>query len=757
MRRLSVYFTLAALALTAGAAKSDAQGIYAEILPRPRPPTTQPPGPAQSRLILERHQIKADVRDGLASYRIDQTFRNPSDATIEGIYLFPIPRDAIARGILLTIDGKEVAGEVLNVEQARGIYREIVRKMRDPALLEFVDNGLLRASIFPIAPRAEVKVALEFAAQAERIGAVESLALPLRFAAEAGAQVLVDVGLQTSAPLTTIYSPSHAVDIARDGQRKARITFEGKTQQRGDFLLYYASDEGDLGMSLLCHRLPAKDGHFVLVLSPRAEVRADQASPRDLVFVLDRSGSMAGAKWEQAIAALKYGLSTLNPQDRFALLSFATDVRAYKPGLVAASREEIAGATAHLGELRPAGGTNISGSIDQALALLDTQDGRLRMVAYLTDGLPTIGEVQPERILAAAAERKSDARVFAFGIGFDVNTFLLDRLAEDHRGRSAYIADGESLELRVSSFFAKVAEPVLIDPKLTITGIEIHDVYPPRLPDLYAGDAMIVTGRYRGTGNHAITLSGRHGQGERTFVTEASFADANADNKALPSVWAARKVGYLLNEIRLHGADKELVDAVIDVGREYGIVTPYTAGLVVEEGMQLGLSADLPATRGLSDGRWAPAPAAAAEVRRDLEALGYTAGGGPAGPASPGGARAGAPGDKQKSVGREAVAESKALYELADALSTDKDAFIATRGELKVERLQASGRQLVRIGSAVVDLAFKPAMKEGAVDIQTFSEAWFALLDADPSLRELLSLGEEILFVKDGKAWRIHP
>ena len=747
MRRIATLTLITALAAVGTTPQLPAQGIYADRIHRPIRPTPTPPTVPQSRLVLEKHAIKADVRDGLASYRIDQTFRNPSSAQIEGVYLFPIPKDAIARGIHLTINGKEMAGEVLDADQARGIYREIVRKMRDPALLEFVDQGLLRASIFPIAPRAEVKVALEFATRTESLGDVHSLALPLRFAADAGAAIVVDVSLATSAPITTLYSPSHDVDIARDGDRKARISFEGSAKggadRKGDFLLYYASSKSELGMSLLCQRMPAQDGHFVLVLSPRHDVERDKAAPRDLVFVLDRSGSMAGDKWNQAKAALEYGLGTLNPQDRFALISFATDVRAYKPGLVQANEEEIAGATAHLKQLRPAGGTNISSSIEQALGQLGDEDGRLRMVAFLTDGLPTIGEIKPEAILNSASAKKSDARIFAFGIGYDVNTFLLDRMSQDHKGTSAYITEGESLELRVSSFFAKVAEPVLVDPKLTFKGVTVHDVYPPKLPDLFAGESLVVTGRYQGDGHHAIVLSGTRAQGEHSYTTEATFAKEESGNSALPPVWASRKIGYLLNQIRLHGSNKELVDSVIALGKEYGIVTPYTAGLVVEEGMELGVASNISQRADeFRQFRLASADApASSRARREMDSLGYLAGDAE---------------ESKKRVGRAAVMKSREIALLAESVAFDADAAVA-QGGFQVKRKAVGERRLVVLPDAVIDLAYQPTMKDTMIEIETYSDAWFDLLAGDPSLRAVLSLGENVLFVKDGKAYWVHP
>ncbi|MFH0944276.1 MAG: VIT domain-containing protein, partial [Planctomycetota bacterium] len=457
---------------------ASAQGIYIDHRPRP----IDRPVPQDQCLELVRHAVRATVHGNLAEFEILQRFRNQSDRTIEGTYLFPIPRNAVATGLTLSIGGKQVEGEVLEAGKAKGIYVEIVRRLRDPALLEYVNDGLLRASIFPIEARSLVEIGIRFAAPVERVGDLFSLRLPLKFAAQWNAEVTVDVRLESELPLSTIYSPSHDVDLVRDGDRKARMTYEGRNSD--DFLLYFARSESDVGLSLLTHRLPAKDGTFALLISPKLDAAPGQRQPRDVIFVLDRSGSMAGDKWTQAVGALSFGLRSLEPEDRFALVSFATDVRCYKQGLVRASREEVRGAIAHLEDLRPAGGTNIGDSLQTALAMLDPDPARLEVIPFLTDGLPTIGQVEPDRILKQVREANGrGARLFCFGVGYDVNPLLLDRLAADNGGAADYVTEGENLELRVSAFFDRTRHPVLTNPELTFHGVEVFDIDPVKLPD----------------------------------------------------------------------------------------------------------------------------------------------------------------------------------------------------------------------------------------------------------------------------------
>lgn len=748
--------TAIALALALGCAGSaSAQGIYADIAPRPDREQRHRAG----RIDLTRQKITGRVQDAAAEFKVEQVFHNSSPAAVEGTFLFPVPRGVVARGLSLTIDGKVVAGEILDRDTAGGVYRDIVRKLKDPALLEYVDQGLLRASIFPIGPNADVRIEIAFAAPAERSGDLWSVRLPTRCAAEAQADLTIDLAVETARPLTTVYSPMAGVDVQRDGDRKARVSYEGRPKARSDFQLYFASSDGELGMSVLTHRVTGQEGTFLLVLNPRSG-DGGKTQPRDLVFVLDRSGSMAGEKWTQAVKALQYGLNTLHPDDRFGLVSFATDVRRYKSELVTATPDEIAGAKAHLEQLTPAGGTNIASALHDSLTQFDSASARLKMVAFLTDGLPTIGEVDPSKILQAAqSDNAAHARVFAFGLGYDVNTFLLDRLATDQNGASDYVEPEVDLEVPISAFFAKVREPALVDPVLSVTGAEILDVYPQKLPDLFQGASLLVAGRYKGAAERCtFTVKGRRGGGEQVASLETALPAEDRKCDFLPSLWAARKVGFLMNEIRLQGSNKELVDAVIALGKEYGIVTPYTSGLVVEEGMRAGRSLGLlPATaapRGDGGERLDLAEDAARESLKQLgESKGQpgpTSGGGPVGPTTGGGGGNAAPTQRKA-----AVLLAKKLKDLGDADSASDDAF-QLDGK-RAERLRVSGRKLLRVGDTVIDGAYEESMKDGLRRIVAFSDEYFALLDEHPDLAPLFALGDEILFVLDGKAILIQP
>ncbi|MFG0320371.1 MAG: VIT domain-containing protein, partial [Planctomycetota bacterium JB042] len=702
--------TLALVALAAAVLAAPpvaAQGLYQ----RPADGATGGPPP---RLALESHVVRAEVEEHVATYRVEQTFRNRTDGTIEATYLFPLPREAAATGLTLRIAGRDVAGEVLDAETARRTYRDIVRRVKDPALLEYAGERLLRASIFPIGPRAEVKVAFEFTAPARRVGGLSSLVLPLRFAAGSGARVTVDVALSSRRSITTIYSPSHPVDVSRDGARRARVSYEGAPQRPRDLRLYFAAADGDAPtVSLLAHRRDGEDGTFALMIAPPTSASDAPSVPRDVVFVLDRSGSMAGEKWEQATAALSHGLRTLGPADRFSLVSFATDVRRFRDGLRCADAETVRAATSHLEALRPAGGTNVDEAVAAALGAFDGGEGRLRMVAFLTDGLPTVGTTEVPEILRRAGEANATgARVFSFGVGHDVNTVLLDRLARDHAGSTDYIEAGENLEHRVSAFFEKVQAPYLTGTRIDYGGVEVYDVDPPALPDLFRGDSLLVTGRYLGQGMTAIRGTGSRAGEKVEVVSDASWPRTNTDLSFVPSLWASRHVGTLLQEIRLNGARKELVDEVVRLGREFGVVTPYTSGLVVEEGMRLGRAAGLPVAEAPSPGSAPPEPAewSARRALRDLDA--------------------GEGDDEAKAVGAAAFRKAKELRRLRDSAVAGPRQ-VEARGA-SLERLEAAGRVVFRIDGALVDRDLTADLVAAARVVETYSDEYFALLDAHP-------------------------
>lgn len=698
-----------------------AQVILPDIPPRPSPPPTVPHGA----LILKEQRITGRIEATHAKWRVSERLQNPASHAIEAVYLRPIPKGAVARGLALIVDGKRMNGEILDAEKAAAVYREIVARMKDPALLEHVGDGLLRASVFPIPAQGCVEVEIDLEGQPEDLGCgILEFALPQKHVVDAGAIARFDLELIAERRIDTIYSPTHDAAITRESSNRARIRYEGAALAR-EFRLYFSADSEPGGLRVLTHRAQGEDGHFLLIHEPDTTANSEVA-PRDVVFVIDRSGSMAGEKWTQATKALRFGIDTLRDGDRFAIVSFATDVRVHPGALTLASDDTRRAAKAHLDSLSPQGGTNISEALATSLPLFDSPSDRLPCLAFVTDGLPTVGETDVGRIVETASKANArSVRVFAFGVGYDVHTLLLDQLAAETRADSTYVAPNQDLELPLSAFFAKIAHPALTAPELSIRGdgIEAWALEPQRLPDLFVGDALRIAGRYRGAGPATFVLSGTRG-GKLVAIEKTVDLPASENRNAfLPGSWAARRIGNLLQQIRRNGAPPELVDEVSRLGREHGIVTPYTAGLVVEDSARQDVAAGEPKSEAPS------APASA-----DLSARGSGFASAPA-------------------VGEAAVERSRELKKLASG-----DAGRLATAAAKDSRVRVlGGYTMEKRSSTWVDRRFEETMRPGMKEIVAFSTDYFALLSSHPDLAEALALGADLILVVDGKAIRILP
>jgi Ca-activated chloride channel family protein len=392
--------------------------------------------------------------------------------------------------------------------------------------------------------------------------------------------------LDSPKPLKTIYSPSHAVEIKRDGPHRATASYEaGDVRPDTDFALYFAPENDEVGLNLLTCKTGDGDGYFLLLASPGVETKSAKVASKDVAFVLDTSGSMAGKKLEQAKKALQFCVENLNSSDRFEIMRFSTDVEPLFGQLTEATQQNRERAHNFVKDLKAIGGTAIDDALRQVLASRPANDDRPFMIVFLTDGEPTVGETDEDTVVARVKkENEGRTRVFCFGIGADVNTHLLDKIAEETRAAAQYVLPEEDLELKVSSFFSKITEPVLANPALRVTGgVRISKMYPDPLPDLFKGGQLIVVGRYTGEGAGAVEIEGAVNGQSRKFAHDVKFSADAPETEFIPRLWATRRVGYLLDEIRLHGENAELRDEVTELARHYGIVTPCTAYLIIED------------------------------------------------------------------------------------------------------------------------------------------------------------------------------
>ncbi|HEM48847.1 MAG TPA: VWA domain-containing protein, partial [Caldithrix sp.] len=522
---------------------------------------------------------------------LEQTFANPSRFRLEGEYLFAIPDEANVNDFYLYIDGKKTKGRVLDAGQADKIYTDIVRSMRDPALLEFVGHGLFKARIFPIEANSERKIELSYNQVIRNDADMYRFTLPIRQCGQGSiSQYHMKIELKADRELANIYSPSHQVQINRKDARHVTITMEqNNIESTKDLIIYYSLAENEINANLFTFRPRTdKDGYFLFYASPKYQIDQKKIISKDFIFVIDVSGSMQGEKIEQAREALKFCINGLNKEDRFEIITFSSSVNNFQKALKKAGQDEIENARYFINNLDANGGTNINEAMLTALRLKTERNERPTNIVFLTDGLPTEGEQDINSILANIKNAGNDfIRIFSFGVGYDVNTFLLDKISSDSHGSANYVKPGENIEREISTLFAKISSPVLTDPQIDFANANVYDVYPQKLPDIFQGQSVIVVGRYRNPGNTTIVLSGKQGNITRKFEYNMEFKRRDSDNDFVDNIWANRKVSHLLTQIRFNGENKELVESVKALGEEYGIVTPYTSYLVTEQQEEL--------------------------------------------------------------------------------------------------------------------------------------------------------------------------
>ncbi|MBN2461548.1 MAG: VWA domain-containing protein [Candidatus Cloacimonetes bacterium] len=534
------------------------------------------------------HRVQVAIEDQMAETSIDQSFYNPTSTTLEGYYIFPVPSGAVLNDFTMFVDGRETPAELLGADKARKIYEDIVRQMKDPALLEYSDNGIFKVRIFPIEPHSEKRVKMSYSEILNRDNATLEYLYPLnteKFSAKPLQDVSILVDLKTAAKLQTVYCPTHEVEIVRKDGSHALISYEDSNVKPDiDFKVYFTTGEEKVGMSLLSYREKKNEGFFFLSLSPVISKDEDEIIPKDIIFVLDVSGSMAGDKLKQAKQALIYCLENLNVQDRFDIIRFSTEAFALFRDLRPVGGESIEEAEAFIEELYPVGGTNIEDALLIALSY-DREKDRPQIVVFITDGKPTIGELDEDKLLRKLDNsNKENLRIFTFGIGYEINTHLLDKITWQTKATRTYISPEEDIELKISAFYDKIQSPVLSAVTLrSSANVELYQFYPDILPDLFHGSNLTILGRYKGSGDSKFYLDGKLKGETVSYEYNVDLSQDNTRNEFIPPLWASRRIGHLLDLIRLYGESDEMVDEVTQLARTYGIVTPYTSYLILED------------------------------------------------------------------------------------------------------------------------------------------------------------------------------
>jgi Ca-activated chloride channel family protein len=457
---------------------------------------------------------------------------------------------------------------------------------------------MFRARVFPIPAGKSQKLSLTYTRMLDSQGDSRRLHLPLTALRRSPQPFRFELegSIAGRRPITALYSPTHGIeDIstppadASDGMPK-RTLFRVRQPQCTadlDFLAYFKPDPPDgFADALVLSERPRPDepGYFLAIVQG-VQAGEIQPQPKDVVFVLDRSGSMKGAKIEQARDALRFLVQRLQPTDRFNLITYSNDVTVYGQGLQVATAEEIGRVHGFLGGVEANGGTNIQDALTTALGLF-TEGARPRQIVFLTDGLPTVGERNDHKICALVRDKNPlGTRVVAFGVGYDVNGAFLDRLAVQNRGLSEYVLPNENIEDKVPGFYARMQSPLVLDAQVAIEGTKTFDRFPRETGDLYAGHRILIAGRYDQAGKARLVLSGKRGNEPVRAEFEVSLAaDARSGERDLVGrIYAAMKIGFLVDEIRLNGENKELVDEIVRLGTRFGILTEYTSFLAADD------------------------------------------------------------------------------------------------------------------------------------------------------------------------------
>ncbi len=694
-------------------------------------------------IVHKSFRVDAVVRDQVAEVTVRPTFHNPNSFALEGTYFLALPADAQVQDFKLIVGGKEFSAELLDTEKAKDQYRQLVQSQKNPALLELVGTQMLKANIGSIAANSDVDVTVKYTALLQQDGGLVTLDIP--FTNQFGAEyvvpsISVTIDLQSKRALKSIYSPTHGVDVNRKGDHAAKVSYEAKNYApRKPFRLYYHLNDDDLGLTLLTFKQPGEDGFFALLASPKVKIEDEKVLAKDVIFVFDRSGSMSGEKIQQGREALTYFVSSLNDQDRFNVIDFSSCANSFEPQLVDASRENRARATRYCEQLKAAGSTNISEALDTAMGMIPGNSARMTMVIFMTDGLPTVGEQRFDKILdgvRAKNPQANPARVFVFGVGNDVNTQFLDKLAEEHRGTRDYVAPDEKIEAKVSGLIQKVSNPVLGNLAFDFGGVQVTDSYPKVMPDLFQGSQLVVFGRYKGTGPQKITLKGHAAGAERVFTFDVNFPDNDTKHDTTPRLWASRKVAYLMDAIRLGGAAKqEVVDEIVALGKKYGIVTPYTSYLISEEN---GV--------GMKDG--------ARDDMKKMEERAKNSGGAGASGAPTGGGKAADPAKPQsESAGLSAGRDRKAGDSL-DKEEADARRELEKKGRSAILMKTIGAKSFYQRGGIWTDGAYDDKDKDKIVTVKYLSDEYFKLAD-DKELAKFLAVGEKVIVVYGEKIYRV--
>lgn len=586
--------------------------------------------PQAERVRISEVRAEINILQQVATTTLDVSLSNPGSRQQEAEMLVPVPDGATVRSFALEGKSKEAGAKLLPKMEAKSTYLSIVSRLRDPALLEFAGYNMVRSSVFPVPARGTQRVRLIYEQVLRADGERVDYLLPRSESFEASATPWkISVRVQSKAAISTLYSPSHQITTERLAPGQLRAEVAGSPQiEPGPFRISYLVERNGLSASLLAYPDERMGGgYFLLLAGVPAEARPASAPAlkREVTLVIDRSGSMKGEKMEQARAAALQVIDGLDDGEAFNIIDYSDTIERFSPQPVSKTAETTGKARAYIKRLKAEGGTNIHDSLLEALRQEPTR-GSLPLVLFLTDGLPTVGEQRESAIRKAVASSNAHRRrIFTFGVGYDVNAPLLTSIAGATRATTTFVMPRETVEAKVSQVFRRLSGPVLADPQLTILDSRgevstraVRELMPREMSDLFEGDQVVLLGQYQGNEPLVFRLSGNYYGKARSFDFKFEMKNATTRNSFVPRLWASRKIARLVEQISEAGADaavaptytssalpirsssmarpsgagaqasatdprlKELVDEIVRLSTEYGILTEYTAFLATE-------------------------------------------------------------------------------------------------------------------------------------------------------------------------------
>lgn len=546
--------------------------------------------------------VEIRIIDQAATTSFSIKLHNPGRVQAEAEMLLPVPLDAVIGKFDFDGVGAEPSAALLPVAEARRIYDDIVRRYKDPALMEFAGLNLVRTSVFPVPPLGDQTIRFSYEHVLAANGNRVDYELPRTEALSYQVPWTIRAVINSTRPVASVYSPSHELALDRKSDQLVTATVIEKSRlDPGSFRLSYLTGGDGVAASLFAYPDPKVGGGYFLMIAGLPPTPKDKQRfvPREVTVVLDRSGSMAGDKWKQAVAAARQVIAGLGENEHFNIVAYGNQVDMLFAQPMPRTAESEQSAQTFLKNLRPAGGTNIYDALIEALRQKPVA-GSLPMVLFLTDGLPTIGNTAEKSIRELASKHNPHTRrIFTFGVGLDVNAPLLEAISDVTRASPTFVLPGEDVEVKIGDVANRLHGPVIASPEIGLSrdaagGVRVTDLQPGNLPDLFEGEQLVLLGKYAGEAPLEFNLKGNYLGTQREFKFSFDLGKATTRNAFVPRLWAGRKVAMMVDAIRQAGADlplgaepnpnvyRELIDEIVKLSTEFGILTEYTAFLSLE-------------------------------------------------------------------------------------------------------------------------------------------------------------------------------